>query len=162
MEITYGIHSSPFGWCLLGIRGGKICNLSFLEKKSRSHALALLKEKWPQVTYLYSESKTKPYLKKVFGGKKSEKPALLIEGTDFQKKVWEELLKIPRGKTKTYNDIAKGIKAPKAVRAVGTACGKNSIAFAIPCHRVIASDGSLGGYRWGLKRKQAILAWEQK
>lgn len=85
---------------------------------------------------------------------------LHLKGTDFQWKVWEELLKISFGKTVSYQDIAIAIENPKAVRAVGTAIGKNPISFLIPCHRVIQSSGGLGGYAWGLECKKQLLAWE--
>jgi AraC family transcriptional regulator of adaptative response/methylated-DNA-[protein]-cysteine methyltransferase len=105
----------------------------------------------------------KIYIQKIFGGNaKTKRPLhLLIKGTNFQIKVWEALLAIPQGKTKSYAEVARAIKSPKAVRAVGTACGKNLIPFIIPCHRVLASNGGLGGYSaGGIKRKAAILAQE--
>lgn len=83
-----------------------------------------------------------------------------LMGTAFQQKVWRELRNIPRGTTLTYSEIARRIGAPRAVRAVGTACGKNPVAVAVPCHRVVREDGSLGGYRWGLERKEQLLAQE--
>jgi AraC family transcriptional regulator of adaptative response/methylated-DNA-[protein]-cysteine methyltransferase len=85
-----------------------------------------------------------------------------IRGTAFQRRVWEALRRIPLGTTATYADIAKTIGVPKAVRAVGRACGSNPIALAIPCHRVVGSNGSLTGYRGGIERKRALLAKEAK
>jgi AraC family transcriptional regulator of adaptative response/methylated-DNA-[protein]-cysteine methyltransferase len=85
---------------------------------------------------------------------------LLVRGTNFQVKVWRALLQIPVGSVATYEDIATAIGSPNAVRAVGTAIGRNPVAFLIPCHRVIRTTGALGGYRWGLPRKRAMLAWE--
>jgi len=87
-------------------------------------------------------------------------PGLQAEGTPFQREVWQALLAIPFGSVVTYHQIANAIGRPTAVRAVAIAIGANPIAWLIPCHRVIRSDGSLGGYRWGLSRKQAMLAWE--
>jgi len=81
-------------------------------------------------------------------------------GTEFQKKVWEALVKIPRGTTTTYQRLAEQIGHPKAVRAVGTACGANRVAVLVPCHRVINSAGKLSGYRWGLEWKRALLDGE--
>jgi AraC family transcriptional regulator of adaptative response/methylated-DNA-[protein]-cysteine methyltransferase len=81
-------------------------------------------------------------------------------GTPFQLKVWEALLKIPMGSLTTYGDIADIIGQPNASRAVGTAIGRNPIAFLIPCHRVIQKSGQIGGYMWGENRKRAIIAWE--
>jgi len=87
---------------------------------------------------------------------------LEIEGTEFQKKVWQQLCKIPFGKTKAYQDIAKDLANENASRAVGTANGKNPISIIIPCHRVIASDGTLGGYAGGLGVKKCLLELEQR
>ena len=95
-----------------------------------------------------------------------EAPALPLElpldvrGTVFQQRVWRALRQIPAGSTATYTEIARRIGAPKAVRAVAQACASNAIAVAIPCHRVVRSDGALSGYRWGVKRKRALLARE--
>ena len=85
-----------------------------------------------------------------------------LHGTAFQQRVWRELTRIPRGETITYAELAKRIGAPGAVRAVGTACGANPVALVVPCHRVLRTDGTLGGYRWGLERKAAVLAAEQQ
>jgi len=84
-----------------------------------------------------------------------------IRGTAFQRLVWEKLREIPAGRTASYAEIAGRIGSPKAVRAVANACGANPLAVAIPCHRVVASDGGLGGYRWGVERKRRLLAREQ-
>jgi AraC family transcriptional regulator of adaptative response/methylated-DNA-[protein]-cysteine methyltransferase len=84
-----------------------------------------------------------------------------VRGTAFQQRVWEALRRIPIGTTATYAEVAAAIGAPRAVRAVGNACGKNPVAVAIPCHRVVRNDGGEGGYRWGADRKQAILQSER-
>jgi len=84
-----------------------------------------------------------------------------LRGTAFQQRVWQTLREIPVGKTVTYAEIARRIGAPQAIRAVGTACGANAIAVAIPCHRVVRSDGGLSGYRWGIERKRDLLAREK-
>lgn len=83
-----------------------------------------------------------------------------LEGTPFQRKVWAALCDIPLGTTTTYRELAARIGSPSAVRAVAGACAKNQVAIAIPCHRVVRSDGGLSGYRWGVERKQALLARE--
>ncbi len=81
-------------------------------------------------------------------------------GGPFQIKVWEALLRVPEGQVTTYSDIAASIGHPAAVRAVGTAVGRNPISWLIPCHRAIRREGGLGGYHWGLPVKRALLAWE--
>jgi AraC family transcriptional regulator of adaptative response/methylated-DNA-[protein]-cysteine methyltransferase len=83
-----------------------------------------------------------------------------VRGTAFQQRVWQALQKIPAGSTLTYSDIAERIGSPNSVRAVGQACGANMLAVAIPCHRVVRSDGALSGYRWGVERKRALLERE--
>jgi AraC family transcriptional regulator of adaptative response/methylated-DNA-[protein]-cysteine methyltransferase len=84
-----------------------------------------------------------------------------IRGTAFQAKVWETLRKIPRGETRTYAEIADKISKPSAVRAVANACASNPVAVLVPCHRIVRTDGSMGGYRWGMERKKQLLEMEQ-
>lgn len=101
-------------------------------------------------------------LKEYFKGQRQDfKLPIDPDGTEFQKKVWKQLLKIPYGKTKSYKDIATAIKDPNASRAVGTANGKNPICVLIPCHRVISADGKLGGYSGGLDKKIKLLSIEK-
>ncbi len=83
-----------------------------------------------------------------------------IGGTAFEQKVWQALCGIPAGKTRSYGDVARDLGVPEAVRAVAGACAANVLAIAIPCHRVVRSDGSISGYRWGVERKRALLAEE--
>lgn len=105
--------------------------------------------------------KVETQLKKYFAGKlKSFNTTLFIFGTDFQKRVWKELLKIPYGKTCTYGEIAKKIGKPKASRAVGAACNRNPIGIIIPCHRVLGTKGALTGYAGGINLKKKLLSLE--
>ena len=105
--------------------------------------------------------KTKKQLEQYFAGKRTSfDVALDLVGTEFQVKAWRALCRIPFGKTITYGQQALNIKKPKAFRAVGSANGKNPIPIIVPCHRVVASDGSLGGYSLGLKMKKQLLALE--
>jgi methylated-DNA-[protein]-cysteine S-methyltransferase len=102
-------------------------------------------------------------LKEYFSGKRKEFDiALNFAGTVFQNRVWKALSEIPFGKTVAYKDIAQKIKNPKAVRAVGTANGKNPFCIIVPCHRVIAADGSIGGYGGGISVKRQLLEIEQR
>ncbi|MDB5224578.1 MAG: regulatory protein / Methylated-DNA--protein-cysteine methyltransferase [Candidatus Adlerbacteria bacterium] len=93
-----------------------------------------------------------------------ERVQVELVGTPFQLKVWKALMQIPCGTTMTYGEIAKKIGVPNAARAVGSACGKNTLAVVVPCHRAVpstfAQDGKVGAYRWGTKRKEAMLKWE--
>ncbi len=84
-----------------------------------------------------------------------------VQGTEFQERVWRELRAIPYGSTRSYSEVARAIGQPAAVRAVAHACGANHVALVIPCHRVVREDGSLGGYKWGIERKKALLAQER-
>src|SRR5262249_50543182 len=86
--------------------------------------------------------------------------SLDLQGTPFQKRVWQALKKVPRGSTKSYQDIAKKIGAPKSSRAVAQACAANRVAILIPCHRIVRTNGSLSGYRWGISRKKMLLEQE--
>ncbi len=123
--------------------------IEYANPKMRGKAIEILNETQKQIEqYLYGQ-------RKVFN------LPLDIAGTEFQKRVWHELSKIPYGKTFSYSDIAKKIKNDKAVRAVGTANGRNPISLIVPCHRVIAADGTLGGYAGGLEIKEKLLRLEQ-
>ncbi len=106
-------------------------------------------------------SSTKKQLEQYFAGKRTNFDIPLdLEGTDFQQQAWRALCRIPYGKTISYGQQAKNIKKPKAFRAVGSSNGKNPIPIIVPCHRVVAGDGSLGGYSLGLKMKKQLLALE--
>jgi len=123
-----------------------------------------LQSQFPHSDFLGSESGSDDLVAKVIGI--IEKPGagldlpLDIRGTAFQQSVWTTLQQIPAGSTATYAEIAKLIGMPKAVRAVAQACGANSLAVVVPCHRIVRSDGTLSGYRWGVERKQALLERE--
>ncbi len=108
-------------------------------------------------------SKTVRQLEEYFQSKRTQfdLPFDIVSGTTFQRTVWQQLSKIPYGKTVSYKDIAAKIKNPRAVRAVGSANGRNPLSIIVPCHRVIAADGTLGGYAGGLDIKTKLLAIEQ-
>jgi AraC family transcriptional regulator of adaptative response/methylated-DNA-[protein]-cysteine methyltransferase len=94
------------------------------------------------------------------GGKTDVTVPIDVQGTPFQQRVWEELRRIPFGETRSYTQVAASINAPRAVRAVASACARNRLSIIIPCHRVVRETGALGGYRWGLERKEKLLARE--
>lgn len=158
-EILYGSFESPFGLLLLGQIEETICFLRFGE--DRESLLAELREEWPAATMVDRPAQLERHYAHLFSLQRPPQALQLkLRGTPFQLKVWEALLRIPEGKCVSYQQVADAIGQPKASRAVGTAIGRNPIAFLIPCHRVLRQTGDLGGYRWGLARKQAMLAWE--
>jgi AraC family transcriptional regulator of adaptative response/methylated-DNA-[protein]-cysteine methyltransferase len=119
-----------------------------------------LSRRFPGSHFLLNNDKAVYLAKQIFVD--GNRPVLFPIGTEFQRTVWEALQTIPIGETTTYAHISELIGRPKAVRAVGTAIGANPIAFLIPCHRVIKTGGGIGGFRWGLDRKMAMLEWEKK
>ena len=138
--------------------------MSILIGDDPAKLLQELQDQFPKAKLLGNESGFEDLVARVVG--LVEKPGagfdlpLDIRGTAFQQRVWKALRQIPLGSTATYTDIARQIGMPKAVRAVAQACGANSLAVAIPCHRVIRNDGSLSGYRWGVERKRVLLERE--
>jgi AraC family transcriptional regulator of adaptative response/methylated-DNA-[protein]-cysteine methyltransferase len=92
----------------------------------------------------------------------SKFPPIDVTATAFQWRVWQALTRIPAGETRSYADVARAIGEPKAARAVGHACGSNKLAFIVPCHRVVRADGTPGGWRWGVARKQKQLRSEAR
>lgn len=99
-------------------------------------------------------------VRRIEGNAPSVDLPLDVQATAFQRRVWQELQKIPRGATRTYTQVAKSLGDPQSVRAVARACATNPVSVVVPCHRVIRMDGSLAGYRWGLSRKQKLLERE--
>ena len=163
LSIGYGIHPSPFGDCLLGITKRGICWLSFVSG-AEATALAPLKATWPGARFYPASGETGKIISQIFpgaGALPKESLQVLVHGTEFQLQVWRALLGIPIGTAITYGDLATRIRKPRAVRAVGTAVGRNAVSFLIPCHRIIRSGGEVGGYRWGSSRKEVMLEWEQ-
>ncbi|HLP05379.1 MAG TPA: methylated-DNA--[protein]-cysteine S-methyltransferase [Paludibacter sp.] len=157
-ELSYGFSGTPFGECCIAFTDEGICALLFPE--NRETAWAYLKKHFPHTNFTPNGSKAGMLANLIF--EKGVKPAVKPAGTEFQLLVWEALQQIPPGSTTTYARIAAKIGRPKAVRAVGTAIGANPVAYLIPCHRVIRTDGTLGGFRWGLDCKRIMLARENE
>jgi len=156
-QFEYGFGMSEFGGYLLVMTRGKIASLYFFTSEvSRDEILAEMMTRW-QASFVYSPKKIDA-IQLFEEGKSFE---FFLSGTDFQRKVWAELRKVKRGEVVSYEEIAQRIGKPKAVRAVGTAIGRNEIAFLIPCHRVVRKSGGLGGFRWGLEVKKKMLEWEK-
>jgi len=167
--IYYGFHSTLFGEVLMGVTDRGICWLSFVMEENRKFELERMKLCWHNSVFVEDEKQTGFFVKSIFKEKlpkerqmqlPSGKLHLLVKGTRFQVKVWEALLRIPEGAVTSYSEIARHIKNPNAVRAVGTAIGSNPVAYLIPCHRVIRGSGIIGDYKWGSARKKSILGLE--
>jgi O-6-methylguanine DNA methyltransferase len=137
--LSYNILQSRYGSVTIAKINNSLCWLGFGDNSE------ILKKRF----------KTDPIIDP--GLKLDKTNKISIDGTPFQQRVWRSLITIPSGKTVSYKDIANDIGAPKAVRAVGSAIGKNPISILIPCHRVLRSDGGIGGYLWGTEMKQRLL-----
>jgi DNA-O6-methylguanine--protein-cysteine S-methyltransferase (EC 2.1.1.63)/Transcriptional regulator Ada len=160
LALGYSFAATPFGEVVIATTNKGVCYIAFVD--SRENALSQLYQCYPKACFTAVET---PYTAAVLAvfqpvANMLAPIKLHLAGTDFQLKVWESLLKIPQGSASTYGAISAEIGKPKAARAVGSAIGKNPVAFLIPCHRVIRASGALGGYRWGLERKLAMMGWE--
>lgn len=158
--IHYGWFDTPFGEALaMGTERG-LTGLAFAAETGREAAMADMCTRWPEAEFIAEPELLRPWVKAAFGAGEGAELPLAPIGAPFQIKVWEALLAIPSGHVTTYSEIARRIGNPGAVRAVGTAVGRNPISWLIPCHRAMRRDGKLGGYHWGLPVKRAMLAWE--
>lgn len=157
--VRWGFHPSPFGSFFVGLtEKGAVCLFSFANGlKARDH-LEAWQKKWPNCDFVRDDPATATVVRHVFESPRSLK--ILLVGTAFQQAVWRAIAAIPAGQVTTYAALARAIKNPRAVRAVGTACGANPVPILVPCHRIIASDGTLGGFGGGLPLKKALLQVE--
>jgi AraC family transcriptional regulator of adaptative response/methylated-DNA-[protein]-cysteine methyltransferase len=163
MTLRYGFHPSPFGTAIVIASGRGLAGLAFADPGEEQVALADMKRRWPNATYVDDRDGTACLAQRIFDTRlwRPDQPLrVVLIGTDFEVRVWETLLKIPMGRAVSYSDIASKINNPKASRAVGAAIGKNPVSFVVPCHRALGKDGKLTGYHWGITRKQAMLGWE--
>lgn len=160
LHIQYGFHESPFGECLIATTPKGVCHLTFTS--SRNTALEELQQRWKNARLLENPSSTLLIVEQIFNSQwDNQKPlSVHLKGTNFQLKVWQALLSIPPGSLSHYQGLAKLSGTPKGSRAVGSAIGKNNIAYLIPCHRVIQKSGEFGNYRWLPERKAAMISWE--
>ena len=158
LDIAYGWFDSPFGQALaMGTERG-LCGLAFAEETGPDAAMADLRSRWPEARFSEAPEKIAPWVEAAF--RQQGDAALHLIGAPFQIKVWEALLTIPSGQVTTYSELAQAVGSPQAVRAVGTAVGRNPVSWLIPCHRALRKSGGLGGYHWGLPVKRAMLAYE--
>jgi AraC family transcriptional regulator of adaptative response/methylated-DNA-[protein]-cysteine methyltransferase len=158
LEIRWGWFESPFGLALVMGTTKGICGLAFASETGAEPAMADMKARWPNACFVEDPGMLRPLVDSAFSGKGETR--LHMIGAPLQIKVWEALLRIPSGHVTTYSEIATAIGAPRAVRAVGTAVGRNPVSWLIPCHRALRKSGALGGYHWGLPVKRAMLAYE--
>ncbi len=158
--IEYGLHNSPFGDCFIANSNLGICSFEFFSE-NKDASINKLKLDFKDFQIKQNQEKTFEIVNSIFEINNTTIKILLI-GTQFQIDVWKALLKIPFGKTVSYNEISNIIGNAKANRAVGNAVGKNNLAFIVPCHRIIMKNQRIGNYKWGSKLKEAIIDWEKQ
>lgn len=162
LPIRYTVSPCALGQVIVGLTGRGVCAIAFGDDEAS--LVAELKASFPKAALEQADEALGSFVQAVVGlidePTKSHDLPLDIRGTAFQEQVWQALRGIPAGTTIGYAELAQRIGRPKASRAVAQACGANKIALAIPCHRVVRSDDSLGGYRWGIERKETLLARE--
>ena len=160
--IRYTCADSPLGRIMVAATDKGICSIQFAD--SDEELEQGLKQEFPFAIRRRDDENmsklTQQLMRHMKGLAKSSTLPLDIQATAFQRRVWSYLRSIGFGETRSYSDVAKGIGQPSAIRAVARACATNPVAVAIPCHRVLRSNGDLGGYRWGMGRKKALLAME--
>jgi len=163
MKIGYAIAKSSLGKVLVGAteRGVSAVYLGDADAK----LIEELREEYPKAEITAAGDSFERWVKEIVQRVEGNPPRLELpldlQATAFQRRVWQELQRIPRGSTRTYTQVARALGSPKSVRAVARACATNPVSIVVPCHRVIREDGSLAGYRWGLSRKEQLLAQER-
>jgi AraC family transcriptional regulator of adaptative response/methylated-DNA-[protein]-cysteine methyltransferase len=163
MQIAYTIVASPFGKLLVGTTDRGVCAVALGDADEA--LVRVLQEDFPRASVVRADDAHRDWVEEVVGhiggGNVGLDAPLDVQGTAFQQQVWTLLRKIPAGRTHSYAEIATLLGNPRATRAVARACASNRIAVIIPCHRVVRNDGALGGYRWGVDRKQRLLDHER-
>lgn len=163
MSIQYTIADSPLGRLLVAAtqRGISAVYLGGSDRQLE----AALKEEYPRANIVRGKVELSAWVSQILDHLRGREPHLDlptdIQATAFQRRVWEELRRIPYGATKTYSEVARAIGRPTAVRAVARACATNPVSVVVPCHRVVREDGNLAGYRWGIDRKRKLLEQER-
>ena len=163
--IDYGFGKTRFGSAFIALENDLVLQLSFVSTSAAAKELKKLRRRWPQTeisakSASWAQAQLDKLLPQTPGKQTPSLPKMTLNGTDFQKKVWKALMRVPLGKTTTYSEIAKQIGHPKAVRAVGSAVGANPIGYLIPCHRVLPKAGGIGQFGWGPELKKKMLQFE--
>ena len=163
--IRFGQASTPIGQVFVAVSEQGLCALYLLDGEDAEMAANRLRHAFPKAKLVEDNERTTTFLKRavahVLHGESIDDIALDLRGTEFQRRVWEALRSIPRGTTTSYGALTRslGLKTG-AARAVGSACGANPVSLIVPCHRVLSTGGGLGGYYWGVERKQSLLEAE--
>ena len=165
VDISYGVHPSPFGSCFVGQTERGICALGFADdqRSDTQTVRAEFEHRWPAARFREDQAATEPIVARIFDGRQAvavEPLRLAVCGTNFQLKVWEALLRIPPGRITSYHALAQALGLPRSARAVGGAVAANPVSYLIPCHRVIRRSGRISNYEWGQSRKRVMLGWE--
>jgi AraC family transcriptional regulator of adaptative response/methylated-DNA-[protein]-cysteine methyltransferase len=162
LTIEFGVGDTPFGSAFVAATSRGVCNLAFLDDDDDAAHVEALSKRWPKAVLRENDRRAGRLIGSIFATDRERDGPLSLHvlGTNFQVNVWRALLEISPGAVTSYSRVAARIGRPESARAVGRAVGTNPVAFLIPCHRVIQQSGDLGGYHWGVTRKQAIQAWE--
>jgi len=160
VDMQYGYGQTPFGEALLAWTDRGICFLSFCDEKDKQHSWSQFNQQWPDANLTEDDSLASQKLLEIFSESEQKELKIWLRGSPFQLSVWEALLKLPVGTHCSYAQLASLSGHPGAHRATGTAIGRNPVCWLIPCHRVINNLGTLGGYRWGINTKQAMIGYE--
>jgi len=157
--LRWGLAPTPFGTGLFAVAPRGLAGLGFVDEAGEDAAFADMHRRFPAADWVRDDAAARETAIKAFAEGEGPLPIVLI-GSHFHIQVWKALLRIPAGATATYGDVARWAGKPKAFQATGAAIGANPVSLLIPCHRVIARDGRLTGYHWGLGRKAAMLGME--
>ena len=159
--VRWGFHPSSCNPLMIGVtESGALCRIGFARGRDAAAILGEWKKAWPKTEFVRDAKTTARIARQISGDAAPSALKVQMTGTDFQQKVWKELLKVRAGETVSYAELARRVKKPKAMRAVGAAMGANPVPILVPCHRVVASDGTLGGFGGGLGLKRQLLEAE--
>jgi len=160
VQVSFGYGKTPFGKALLGWTDKGICFLGFAHDEGTDRLWTHFRQQWPDAIVSEDHSQAELKLRQIFTGSENKELKVWLRGSPFQLRIWEALLCLPAGVHCTYGQLASLTGNAGASRATGTAIGRNPVSWLIPCHRVINSLGTLGGYRWGINTKQAMIGYE--